>query len=457
MSETSPPEYRRDAVKIAARPRPGAVALENIFFAFSTVLIFAFGIIVAEQIDWSWTLVVYAVAFWLIIAYLALPRLHRILTAIYVPGYFIGRTRTSDGLLGDPVNLAFNGSGAQIHAAMQDAGWTLADPVNVRSSIAIIGSSLLGRSYDRAPVSPLVLFGASQAFAYQKEVAGSPSKRHHIRFWRCPVGWLLPGGHQVDWLAAATYDKSVGLSLFTLQVTHKIDKNIDVERDFVSESLLHSDSRIGLRRLENFSTGYHSRNGGGDVVTTDGALPIIDVGALPSSGVAPAPSEKRRTRGTPSTAEVTAEVTEAVSRAGERPFSILAALVLSIASVAFSIQGQIQQLQSQHGEMAQEYGSQAEADATLWIAIAFVALAHLLTIYLAWRTFKGRRLARWLAIAFVMLSQVSQMAQYLGSVRPSVGALASMGIGLLIIYALTSQTAREWTTPTHGRAQEPTE
>ena len=47
--------------------------------------------------------------FWLVLAYLVLPRLHRILTTIYVPDYFIGRARTSDGLLGDPVNLALDG------------------------------------------------------------------------------------------------------------------------------------------------------------------------------------------------------------------------------------------------------------------------------------------------------------------------------------------------------------
>ena len=29
--------------------------------------------------------------------------------------------------------------------------------------------------------------------------------------------------------------------------------------------------------IENFSTGYHCRNGGGDLIITDGNLPIIDV------------------------------------------------------------------------------------------------------------------------------------------------------------------------------------
>ena len=55
--------------------------------------------------------------FWVVFSYLLLPRLHRILTRLYVPGYFIGRARTSDGLLGDPVNLALLGREAQIHQA----------------------------------------------------------------------------------------------------------------------------------------------------------------------------------------------------------------------------------------------------------------------------------------------------------------------------------------------------
>ena len=82
-------------------------------------------------------------------------------------------------------------------------------------------------------MSPLNLFDRRQDFAYQQEIAGSPSSRHHVRFWRCPDGWLLPGGFGADWLAAATFDQKVGISLFTLQVTHKIEENTDVERDFV--------------------------------------------------------------------------------------------------------------------------------------------------------------------------------------------------------------------------------
>ncbi|HKN46100.1 MAG TPA: LssY C-terminal domain-containing protein, partial [Propionibacteriaceae bacterium] len=88
---------------------------------------------------------------------------------------------------------------------------------------------------------------------------------------------MLPGGYTVGWLAAGTYDKSVGLSLFTLQVTHKIEEDTDIERDYIVETVKKGSPEVDVEVIENFSTGYHSRNGGGDLIITDGDLPILDV------------------------------------------------------------------------------------------------------------------------------------------------------------------------------------
>lgn len=183
-----------------------AAALDTALFVFSGVAALWLATLLLEESlrrDMAWFLIV----FWAALAYLVLPRVHRILTRIYLPDYFIGRARTSDGLLGDPVNVALLGSEGQIHAAMRRAGWTRADDVDLASSRRIILSTLTRRSYDEAPVSPLFIFGRQQDFAYQQEVGGSPGKRHHIRFWHCPPGWALPGGAKVDWLAAGTYDQ----------------------------------------------------------------------------------------------------------------------------------------------------------------------------------------------------------------------------------------------------------
>ena len=214
---------------------------------------------------------------WGVIAYLTLPRLHRILTRIYVPNYFIGRTRTSDGLLGDPVNIAFDGTAEQLHRSMTEAGWTVADPVTFRSSAKIVWSSITRASYPAAPVSPLILFDREQDLAYQQEVDGSPSRRHHIRLWRCANDWPLPGGHRVDWVGSASYDTAVGVSFFTLQVTHRIAADIDRERDHVVSTVRSYVPESSVSMIEDFSTGYHHVNGGGDKIHTDGDLPIVDV------------------------------------------------------------------------------------------------------------------------------------------------------------------------------------
>ena len=81
----------------------------------------------------------------------------------------------------------------------------------------------------------------------------------------------------MDWLASGTYDRKVGLSAYTLQVTHRIAANTDQERDHVVSSLKTSGGVDKLTVIEHYSTGYHSRNGGGDSIQTDGALPIVDL------------------------------------------------------------------------------------------------------------------------------------------------------------------------------------
>src|SRR3954454_1623905 len=126
----------------AVVPRASAsTVVDYLFFIFGGVAaIWLAWLVLTESFEWGWYLVLFFVLFWVVLAYLVLPRLHRILTEIYVPDYFIGRARTSDGLLGDPVNVALLGNEAQIHAAMLEAGWTRADEVTLRSGWKIVAS-----------------------------------------------------------------------------------------------------------------------------------------------------------------------------------------------------------------------------------------------------------------------------------------------------------------------------
>ena len=265
-------------------------ALDWAFFVFSSLASIWFAGLLLLRGSLELGYVGFLVVFWAVLAYLVLPRVYRVLTQIFIPDYFMGRTRTNAGLFGDAVNLAFLGTEQQLRGALERTGWVLADPVTLTSSWRIVTSTLLHRSYLQAPVSPLLLFGRQQDFAYQQEVNGNPRQRHHVRFWRCPEGWLLPGGIASDWLGAASFDRAVGLSLFTLQITHRVGENIDAERDYLVSSMQTAYPEVSVNVIKNFSTGYHSRNGGGDSIVTDGDLPVTNLTAVTVTPAEPVPS-----------------------------------------------------------------------------------------------------------------------------------------------------------------------
>ena len=383
-------------------------------------------LLVVEGVRGGWGTLFLAV-FWVFFAYLLLPRLHRILTRLYVPGYFIGRARTSDGLLGDPVNLALLGREDQVHDAMAAAGWILADPVNLRSSWRIITSTATRRSYREAPVSPLTLFDRQQDFAYQQEVAGSPSKRHHVRFWRCPPGWMLPGGYRVDWLAAGTYDKKVGLSLFTLQVTHKIEADIDVERDFIVGSVTSSSADVGVETIENFSTGYHTRNGGGDLIKTDGNLPIVDLRPVRAVG--------DRSRHTDSRDRRPVQTVFGASIAALRAVIYLATGVALLLSSSYRAQ------------FTADTSTSGIGDSTGAIvgAAIFLLVGAAVDAMLAWAVLRGRN---WARIWLMSLSVFSTVVAFLAHANAAPGLtpkqLVPVAGSILVLLALSSHAAREY-------------
>ena len=424
-------------VRWHARRRSVNALVDNLVFAFSGIaVVWLAWLVLSEGFTWGWYLVPFFILFWLMLAYLVLPRLHRILTSIYVPDYFIGRARTSDGLLGDPINLAVLGTEEQLHEAMTRSGWIRADEVTLASSRKIITSTIFRRSYDEAPVSPLLLFGRQQDLAYQQEVEGNPAKRHHVRFWRCPEGWMLPGGHTTDWLAAGTFDRAVGFSLFTLQITHKIDADTDTERDHIVATLARGTDDVAMRVIEDFSTGYHSRNGGGDTIQTDGDLPVIDLGnvQIPLDG-------------NPLGEDLDAR---RAARARRRPVStslgvllMLVRVVVGAVSVAMIVAERQQIIKdAASGVSAQEA---QVLDVFMVVIIAVSALGVALYLFLAFLVFRGSNWARLATMAYsVLLVVLSAIAFFEGETITLRNNMFGLPLDILVLLALSAQSTRTW-------------
>jgi hypothetical protein len=178
-------------------------------------------------------------------------------------------TRTPQGIPGDALNVGLVGSKADVVSAMQAAGWNPADPITLRTSLEIVGSVLLDRPYRDAPVSPLFYEGRREDLAYEKPVGSSADRRHHVRFWR-----VLERGREdrTVWLGAATFDRGVGVSRYTGQVTHHIASDIDSERDGLIDDLIRA--RLVSTRYQVSGVGptLYGHNGEGDPYHTDGEI-----------------------------------------------------------------------------------------------------------------------------------------------------------------------------------------
>ncbi|WP_018387010.1 LssY C-terminal domain-containing protein [Ancylobacter sp. FA202] len=214
-----------------------------------------------------WALVAFVI--WAALAYVMLPRLwthHE-----HQPG--IKRmpmvTQTKQGIPGDPINVGLVGSEGDILQAMNAAGWVPANPVTLKSSLAIIGSVLLRRPDPQAPVSSLYYDGRVEDLAFEKEIGRSADKRDHVRFWK-----VLDSGKDGGpvWLGSATYDRGVGLSHYTGAVTHHIGPNVDAVRDLLIDDLKTAGMVRSVYQVTGLGPTLFGRNGGGDRYYTDGEV-----------------------------------------------------------------------------------------------------------------------------------------------------------------------------------------
>lgn len=217
---------------------------------------------------WHWCVVALAsltilLLLWFGLAYGGLPRLwsrhehkkigHRDAITSY----------TAQDIPADPINLRIRGSAAQLRCTFAHAGWAGADAVSVQSGLKIAASVVLSRAYPQAPVSSLYFHDRVQSLAFQVDEGKSADRRHHVRFWQ-----IAPD----DWAGAASYDRGVGLSLFTLQITHYIGHDVDGERDRIGQIVQAAGGQAIGTMPSRIVPGKWQRNGGGNRYRTDGLI-----------------------------------------------------------------------------------------------------------------------------------------------------------------------------------------
>jgi hypothetical protein len=149
------------------------------------------------------------------------------------------RVLDSEGNEGDMVNLLFIGNQEKLEQAFERAGWV----ETIRSKRqAVLHAARHPKNNVAMPMSRLFLFGRSQDYGYAiNDLVSRATRRHHIRIWKTDYEI---GGSPL-WVGAATHDIGIEKDARKLAITHKIDPEVDAERDFVGSSLMKTQLVMG--------------------------------------------------------------------------------------------------------------------------------------------------------------------------------------------------------------------
>jgi len=135
---------------------------------------------------------------------------------------------------GDMVNFLILGSETAMQNVFTAAGWVKVDADVQNTILHGLVSSLAKESYLTMPMSQLYLFGRSQDYGWaHAEPIDVVRSRNHLRLWKA----AFTVNSETLWVGAATHDIGFERDERNNGLTHKIDPDIDLERDYVEKTL----------------------------------------------------------------------------------------------------------------------------------------------------------------------------------------------------------------------------
>lgn len=176
------------------------------------------------------------------------------------------------GTPGDRTNFIIVGSEEKVRSALQAAGWIIVDK-NIKDTILRGALASLSRqAYTTIPMSELKVFGRSQDYGYAQ---GDPLKvvasRHHFRIWRAP--FTVEG--RTAWVGAGTHDIGFDKDQRNGNITHRIDSDVDKEREYIGQSLSQTGEVALLDYMTSKNPVREAKTAHGQAYSSDGRTLII--------------------------------------------------------------------------------------------------------------------------------------------------------------------------------------
>jgi LssY C-terminus len=168
----------------------------------------------------------------------------------------------------DLMNLVFVGPADVLADAFRRAGWSTADRLNARDDVKAFLAIASREGYRTAPVSLETVDGRVPDAVFQKQT-NTFAKRHHVRIWR-QGSWA----GQPLWVAAGTHDIGVKFDAAEHSFTHRVQQQVDVERDKIANDLAFA-GVMPAAYVDRPNAPRSVQNATGDGMRTDGRLAVL--------------------------------------------------------------------------------------------------------------------------------------------------------------------------------------
>ena len=182
------------------------------------------------------------------------------------------RVRDHLGNPGDMVNFVIIGSEDRAKAALDAADWHLADVDSKEAGLKAIMNTYERKDYLEMPMSHLYLFDRTQDYGYEQAQAFSVvASRHHFRMWKAPFIY----NSETVFVGAGTHDIGFEKDVRSGHLTHKIDPEVDLERENIAQSLEKSGKVKSMTYYLPPNSVQDAKNASGGGYHSDGKLLVV--------------------------------------------------------------------------------------------------------------------------------------------------------------------------------------
>lgn len=189
------------------------------------------------------------------------------------------RVLNGEGREGDMVNLMFVAQEPELQRAFQRAGWIKVD----RWRPVMAWHLLRHRTHDsKLPMATFYMFGRSQDYSYAlPDPAAIVSRRHHLRIWK--TDYTVDG--DPIWAGAATHDVAIEMWKNGHIINHRIDPEVDAERDFIGENLAATQLVNRQKYLQGIDPVFQAETASGETYFSDSRILLLDLHKIQSSKI----------------------------------------------------------------------------------------------------------------------------------------------------------------------------